>query len=189
MRRSEINSAIARAMRCFVIHQFALPPHPGWDVTDFGLHDFRRYGAVLVNLALEEEYSEKVIHLLHRQAIPAHCHRRKKEDIICRAGVISLQVWFGAPGRGDERGQIQVNNMMQTVSSGHVFHLSAGERVTIVPLIYHEFWALSDEAIAGEISTKNDDYHDNFFVNPNVGRFPAIQEDEPPLVRLVAESA
>lgn len=188
MKRSEINSALAKAMRCFAANQFALPPKPGWDATDFGLNDFHRYGAVLVNLALENEYSEKVIYMTHRQAIPSHCHRKKKEDIICRAGVFSLQVWFGMPGQWDATGKIQVNNAMQAVPSGHIFHLTAGERITLPPPVYHEFWALSDEAIIGEVSTQNDDVGDNFFVNPKVGRFPKIVEDEPPLVRLVGES-
>ncbi|MCS7048170.1 MAG: D-lyxose/D-mannose family sugar isomerase [Verrucomicrobiae bacterium] len=187
MKRSEVNAALARAMRCFAEHEWALPPNPGWDVTDFGLGDFSRYGAVLVNLAQEEEYSEKVIYMTYRQAIPNHCHRRKKEDIICRVGVISVQLFFGQPGKWDAEGVIQINNVKRPHRSGDVVHLRAGERVTIPPPVYHEFWALSDEAIVGEVSTKNDDLHDNFFVNPRVGRFPKVEEDEPPLVWLVSE--
>ena len=33
----------------------------------------------------------------------------------------------------------------------------------------------------------NDDLRDNFFLNPGVGRFPGIEEDEPALVKLVSE--
>ena len=36
-------------------------------------------------------------------------------------------------------------------------------------------------------STANDDLHDNFFVNPDVGRYPGLQEDEPPILRLISE--
>lgn len=39
----------------------------------------------------------------------------------------------------------------------------------------------------GEVSTANDDAHDNYFVNPDVGRFSVIIEDEPPLVKLVSD--
>ena len=187
MKRSEVNAALAKAIRCFAQHEWALPPNPGWDATDFGLNNFHRYGAVLVNLALEEEYSEKVIYMTYRQAIPNHCHKQKKEDIICRVGVISVQLWFGTPGKWDKTGTIQVNNAKRSIHSGDILHLQAGERVTLPPPVYHEFWALSDEAIVGEVSTKNDDRHDNFFVNPQVGRFPKIEEDEPPLLRLVGE--
>ena len=44
-----------------------------------------------------------------------------------------------------------------------------------------------DAAIIGEVSTANDDTNDNFFVNPDVGRYEAIEEDEPALVRLVSD--
>jgi D-lyxose ketol-isomerase len=188
MKRSEINHAIARALACFQAHGWALPPDPQWDVTDLGLGDFPRTGAVLVNLALEEEYSEKLIYLVHRQAIPRHCHKAKKEDIIARVGAFSIQVWFGDPKKWDREGPLQVNNRKRKVASGAVLHLAAGERVTLEPGVYHAFWALSDEAIIGEVSTKNDDLHDNFFTDPNIGRFPAVEEDEPPFIRLLGEA-
>jgi hypothetical protein len=39
------------------------------------------------------------------------------------------------------------------------------------------------------VSTANDDANDNFFFNPDVGRFPSLIEDEPPLARLVGDRA
>jgi D-lyxose ketol-isomerase len=59
--------------------------------------------------------------------------------------------------------------------------------VTLVPGVYHEFYPVSEECIIGEVSTANDDLHDNFFVNPRVGRYPGIEEDEPPIWRLISE--
>jgi D-lyxose ketol-isomerase len=41
--------------------------------------------------------------------------------------------------------------------------------------------------ILGEVSTANDDLDDNFFVNPEVGRYPGSEEDEPPVLRLISE--
>ncbi len=99
MKHAEINAAIRRAQRCFKKNHWSLPPKPQWDVTDWGLGAFRRYGAVLVNLALEKEYSEKRIYLARRQTIPAHCHRKKKEDIIARNGTFAVRIWFGNPRR------------------------------------------------------------------------------------------
>ena len=64
----------------------------------------------------------------------------------------------------------------------------AGERVTIEPGVYHAFWPESKEAIIGEVSTANDDAHDNFFVDPRIGRFPEIDEDAPPVARLLRET-
>jgi D-lyxose ketol-isomerase len=187
MKRSEINAAIRRAQRCFRKHHWSLPPNPQWDVTDLGLGNFRRYGAVLVNLALEEEYSEKLIYLQQRQTIPAHCHKKKKEDIIARNGSFAVRIWFGNPKRWTPRGRIQINNQMRDAKSGQIFRLRAGERITLPPPVYHEFWATSAEAIIGEVSTKNDDLRDNFFINPDIGRFPEIVEDEPRLVELVSD--
>ena len=62
MKRSEINSLIQSAARCFGKHGWALPPNARWDVTDFGLGDWRRFGLVLVNLADEPEYCEKLMY-------------------------------------------------------------------------------------------------------------------------------
>ncbi|MBS0000573.1 MAG: D-lyxose/D-mannose family sugar isomerase, partial [Cyclobacteriaceae bacterium] len=45
----------------------------------------------------------------------------------------------------------------------------------------------SEECILGEVSTANDDLHDNFFIDPDIGRFTEIIEDEPPLVKLVSD--
>jgi D-lyxose ketol-isomerase len=69
-----------------------------------------------------------------------------------------------------------------------VLELEAGSRVTLVPGVYHEFYPLSEECIIGEVSTANDDRHDNFFVNPAIGRYPGIEEDEPAVARLVSEA-
>ena len=40
----------------------------------------------------------------------------------------------------------------------------------------------------GEVSTANDDRNDNFFLDPNVGRFPDVVEDEDPLYRLLSDA-
>ncbi len=37
--------------------------------------------------------------------------------------------------------------------------------MTLVPGVYHEFYPVSAECIIGEVSTANDDLHDNFFVD------------------------
>ena len=73
------------------------------------------------------------------------------------------------------------------VASGDILRLEAGERVTLEPGVYHAFWAESDTCVIGEVSTANDDLHDNFFVDPDIGRFPGIEEDEPATVRLVSD--
>lgn len=195
MKRSTINRAYRQASRCFARHKWALPPKPRWDITDFGLGRFDRSGLVLVNLATEPEYCEKLMYARRRQVTPAHTHAKKKEDIICRAGRLTVRLW---PTKPDARGRcpegtgtfsVPVDGRPRRLRPGARLTLAPGSRVTLAPGIWHAFWPASEECIIGEVSTANDDLHDNFFVDPQIGRFPGIEEDEKPLVRLISETA
>jgi D-lyxose ketol-isomerase len=182
MKRSALNRAGREALACFTRHHWVLPPAPRWDITDFGLGDFDRCGLVLVNLATEPEYCEKLMYARRDQTTPCHTHARKKEDIICRHGELTLQLWPVRPGTGPTPAApflVPVNGQPLSVQPGQPLTLAAGSRVTLAPGIWHEFTPASDECIIGEVSTANDDLHDNFFLNPAIGRFPAIEEDEP----------
>ena len=168
MKRSEVNKAVKNATNFFENNGWVIPPNPRWDVTDFGLGDFGKHGLVLINLAEEPEYCEKLMYAQKNMTTPAHCHAKKKEDIIVRKGELDVKVWNGKPGENDgETFEIQVNNQKENVKSGDVLRLRSGERVTLVPGVYHEFWPVSDECILGEVSTQNDDVNDNFFINEN----------------------
>jgi D-lyxose ketol-isomerase len=188
MKRSEINSLIQAASACFAAHGWSLPPEPRWDVTDFGLGDYRKFGLVLINLAEQPEYCEKLMYVQRGMVTPVHMHRKKKEDIICRWGELSVQVWKGHPEKSNgEEFSVLVNGSPRTVKSGETLTFPAGQRITLVPGVYHEFYTAKDEAIIGEVSTANDDANDNFFINPEVGRYAAIEEDAPVLQRLLNE--
>ncbi|HEY5742906.1 MAG TPA: D-lyxose/D-mannose family sugar isomerase, partial [Terrimicrobiaceae bacterium] len=140
------------------------------------------------NLADEPEYCEKLMYTQKKMTTPAHAHAKKKEDIICRWGKLAVQVWMGKPDKSSNQPfDIPVNHEAKTVSSGTIIELEPGSRVTLVPGVYHEFYPVSEECIIGEVSTANDDLHDNFFVNPQVGRYPGIEEDEPATRRLLSE--
>ena len=190
MKRSAINRVCRDALACFARHHWSLPPDPRWDVTDFGLGDFERFGLTLVNLAAEPEYCEKLMYARPGQSTPCHTHARKKEDIICRNGELALRLW---PAKPDLKPglpatfTVLINGVPATVPTGQALVLAAGSRVTLTPGIWHEFQPLGGECIIGEVSTANDDLHDNFFMNPEIGRFPAIEEDEPAAYRLVSE--
>jgi len=189
MKRSVINAAHRAAAACFARHGWVLPPQPRWDITDFGLGDFARWGLVLVNLAAEPEYCEKLMWAARGQTTPCHTHGRKKEDIICRAGELTLVLWPAQPLPGAPLPptlRVPVNGEPTTLPTGRPFALAAGSRVTLVPGVWHEFYPTSDECVIGEVSTANDDLHDNFFLNPDVGRFPGIEEDEPATVTLLS---
>jgi D-lyxose ketol-isomerase len=188
VKRSEINLLIAAASKCFSAHGWALPPAPRWDVTDFGLGDYKQYGLVLINLAEQPEYCEKLMYVQRGMVTPAHTHRKKKEDIIARWGELSVQVWSGHPQKTTVgEFSVLINGAPRSVKSGEVVKLPAGQRITLVPGTYHEFYTTDEEMIIGEVSTANDDTNDNIFVNPEIGRYSAIEEDAPIGIRLLNE--
>jgi len=188
MKRSEINYAVRSAINFFERNGWTLPPNPTWDVTDFGLGIFRKEGLVLVNLATEPEYCEKLMYAWRDQTTPAHYHKQKKEDIICRAGELAVILWGEDPETiTQEFINVKINGKYRQVRNGEATVLSAGERITITPLLWHAFYPISTECIIGEVSTANDDENDNFFWDTEIGRFPEIIEDEPPLVKLLSE--
>lgn len=189
MKRSTVNQAVRDAKRMFSQNGWHLPPDPNWDVTDFGLDNFEKYGLVLVNLTEEPEYCEKLMYAKKGMTTPCHAHKEKKEDIIVRQGELAIQVWKREPvGTLEEEAfEIKVNGKYRLVRTGEVIRLNSGERITLLPGIYHEFCPLSMECIIGEVSTANDDVHDNYFINENIGRFSEIIEDELPLVKLVSD--
>ena len=188
MKRSQINEAIRTSTQFFEKNGWTLPPNPRWDVTDFGLGDFEKYGLILVNLAEEPEYCEKLMYAAKNQKTPYHTHKLKKEDIICRSGELAIHVWLGNPQEKETADfLLNVNGVPTEFKSGDIVRLKSGERVTLVPGIYHEFYPISDECIIGEVSTANDDVNDNFFVNQEVGRFSKIEEDEPAIIKLLSD--
>ena len=192
MKRSQINAAFRDASACFARHHWTLPPSPRWDITDFGLGDFDRHGLTLVNLAEEPEYCEKLMYARRGQTTPCHTHAKKKEDIICRSGELTLELWPAKPASPSIPPgglTVRVNGTSHELAPGEKLVLPAGSRVTLVPGVWHAFYPSSDECIIGEVSTANDDLHDNFFLNPDIGRFPGIEEDEPAAIRLVSEPA
>jgi hypothetical protein len=191
MKRSEINRAIADAMLVFQRHHWHLPPEPRWDVTGFGLGDFNKYGLTLVNLTELPQYCEKIMFARAGQITPIHKHISKQEDIICRIGVLAMQLFATDQEENFSQhdGEVEVlhNGKPARFQSGTTLYLQAGERVTLPPASFHQFWPLSEYCIIGEVSTYNDDKSDNVFVNKNVGRFEPVEEDEPALYRLISD--
>ena len=189
MKRSEINQAFREATTCFEENGWTLPPEPRWDMTDFGLGRFWDFGLVLVNLAEEPEYCEKLMFAVRNQVTPLHAHKMKKEDIVCRKGVLAIELWAGQPdavGKGSPF-SVNVNGKARRIASGDTIRLTAGERITLTPGITHAFWPESEACIIGEVSTANDDATDNYFVDRDIGRFPEIDEDEPSEITLISE--
>lgn len=189
MKRSEMNKIYLEAKAIFAEQCWVLPPNPRWDITDFGLGEFEQFGLTLINLAEEPEYCEKLMYAREGQTTPAHMHKKKKEDIIARHGNLALHLWAD-DSLGEDKAKtftLRVNGTETTIHHGEQVVLQAGERITLVPGIYHEFFPINGPCIIGEVSTANDDLNDNFFVREDIGRYSEIDEDEPAAIKLLNE--
>lgn len=171
----------------------------GWDVTDFALGDFARTGLALFTLrngaptALEtgkgKLYAEKILIVGVNQVTPLHFHWRKMEDIINRGGgnlLIELYNSTESEGLANDDVTASIDGSRCRVKAGGIITLQTGESITLVPGLYHRFWGEGSAVLVGEVSSVNDDNTDNRFYEP-LGRFPSIQEDEPPLHLLVSD--
>jgi len=171
----------------------------GWDITDFGQGDFERVGLLLFTLrngSLDdlkrgkgELYCEKAMIVNVDQVTPLHFHWTKTEDIINRGGGKLVIQLYNATEDGelaDTEVIVRTDGVVRKVKAGDTIVLSPGESITLVPYCYHKFWAIEGRVLAGEVSVVNDDERDNRFYEP-VGRFPEIEEDEPPLYLLVGD--
>lgn len=174
----------------------------GWDITDFGLGDYENLGLLLFtirngNAKMEKytkPYCEKILICAEKQVTPTHYHWQKMEDIICRAGgELWLRLW-----NGDEAGEkldtpvdVNVDGHQYTIDAGGEIVLRPGQSITLSPYLYHEFWGEPADGekyvLVGEVSAVNDDETDNRFHSHEIGRFPEIEEDEPPLHLLCTE--
>lgn len=172
----------------------------GWDVTDFGSGDFPSTGLTAFTLRngsgdnASRPYCEKLIVVRENQVTPTHHHEVKQEDIINRGGGnLIIELWNVHPDkRVDKSGDVTclVNDLPRTIPAGGKVVLEPGMSVFLRTDLYHAFYAEpgAGSVLVGEVSSSSDDDHDNFFVESE-GRFPAIQEDEPPLRLLVCDYA
>jgi hypothetical protein len=172
----------------------------GWDITDFGLGDFNKSGLLLFTLrngspenlkTMEGKlYAEKIMVVEVDQVTPMHFHWSKMEDIINRGGgILKIQLYNATPEEDldkDTEVEISINSIRHTFEPGTVVELHPGESIALPQRCYHKFWGADERVLVGEVSLVNDDDEDNRFYNP-LGRFPKIEEDEPPLYLLCTD--
>jgi D-lyxose ketol-isomerase len=171
----------------------------GWDITDFGQGDFGKIGLFLFTIrngSLEnlktgqgKTYAEKVLISEVDQVTPMHFHWSKTEDIINRGGgrlAIKLYNSTESGGLAETEVVVRMDGVRHTFEPGHTVILDVGQSITLETGLYHEFWGVDRKVLVGEVSKVNDDANDNRFFDP-VGRFPTIEEDEPPLYLLVGD--
>lgn len=164
----------------------------GWDITDYGLGDFDKVGFALItirngnlkNPKYTKTYAEKLLMIKEGQHSPMHFHWNKMEDIINRGGgTVLIKVYNSTENEelADTDVTVHCDGREFTVPAGTQIELHPGESITIYPYMYHDFDVKpgTGDVLLGEVSMCNDDENDNRFYE-NVGRFPAIEEDEAP---------
>ena len=216
MKRSEINLALKKLEAMCEEYRCYLPPfchmtpqdwqnagHEydevrecmlGWDITDFGMGDFKKLGFSLItirngNRNMPEKYpkvyAEKILYLEEGQMCANHFHWYKTEDIINRGGGnVLIRVYNSKEDESIDYESdvvVHMDGLTKTVPAGTQVRLTPGESIWITQGMYHDF-AVEEgtgAVLLGEVSQCNDDNNDNRF-NPPVGRFPEIEEDEAP---------
>ena len=173
----------------------------GWDITDYGMGNFDKMGFSLItlrngNLKLDQytkTYAEKLLYIKEGQYSPMHFHWSKMEDIINRGGGnVLIRVYHSTPDEDLDRERevhVHVDGREMVVPAGTQVRLTPGESITISPYLYHDFTVEPGfgPVLLGEVSQCNDDNTDNRFYE-QLGRFPTIEEDEPPSRLLCSES-
>ena len=172
----------------------------GWDITDFGGGDFNKKGLFLITLRNGNQkmpekypkvYAEKLMIVQENQVTPMHFHWYKMEDIInCGGGNLIIKLYNSTENEelADTDVEVSVDGVKHTFPAGYELCLKPGDSVTLTPGLYHRFWGEEGKGtiIVREVSMCNDDANDNRFYD-EVGRFPAIEEDEAPLYYLCNE--
>ncbi len=169
----------------------------GWDLTDFGSGDFHKRGLILFAIRNgnpgkdKKTYAEKIMIVEENQETPMHFHWSKMEDIINRGGgnlVIELYKSDEKEQFSDEDFEVRVDGIRHVLHPGGRIVLTPGESICLEQGIYHRFYGEEGKGkvLVGEVSAVNDDNTDNRFYE-EVGRFPAIEEDEEPLHLLVSD--
>ena len=169
----------------------------GWDITDFGSGDFTKRGLVLFTIRngssanKGKTYCEKIMIVEEEQETPLHYHWHKTEDIINRGGGNLVMELFASNNDGEvtkDNVTVSIDGGLKELKPGEKLFLSPGQSICLTPGLYHRFYGESGsgKVLTGEVSTVNDDAHDNRFYQ-EIGRFPDIEEDEAPVHFLVSD--
>lgn len=171
----------------------------GWDITDFASGNFKNIGLVLFCIRNGiangpvggKTYAEKIMVQEEEQETPLHFHYSKREDIINRGGGILAIELYPSSQTGEllkSQVKVAVDEEEITLDAGKTLYLEPGQSISLTPRLYHRFYGVKGKGkvLVGEVSQVNDDQKDNHFYKA-LGRFPAIEENEPPLFPLWTE--
>ena len=133
----------------------------------------------------------KLMVVQENQITPMHFHWNKMEDIInCGGGNLMIKLYNSTADEqlSDTDVLVSLDGVQHTFPAGYVVTLHPGESITLTKGLDHRFWGEEGKGtvLVREVSMCNDDNADNRFYDP-VGRFPTIEEDEPPFRLLCNE--
>jgi len=109
----------------------------------YGISNFRKFGAVLIE-CINREYCKKLVVQLPFQRHPSHYHARKEE---------TFQILYGK---------------LYSKIDGHVRELHPGDTVLVQPGVWHSFWTEDSGVIFEEVSTthfNNDSFYEDKQIN------------------------
>ncbi|MBE0654341.1 MAG: D-lyxose/D-mannose family sugar isomerase [Bacteroidales bacterium] len=169
----------------------------GWDLTDFGGGRFDQRGLLLFTIRNgnphrdRKPYAEKIMIVEEDQETPMHFHWNKMEDIINRGGGNLVMVLFNCDedeNLNDNDIIVSVDGIKKRLPVGSQLVLTPGESICLHQGLYHRFYGEKGKGkvLVDEVSAVNNDNNDNRFLE-DIGRFPEIEEDEPPLHFLVSD--
>ncbi len=167
----------------------------GWDITDFGSGKFTSLGLLLFTIRnglsgdSSKIFAEKIMLVRVNQRTPFHYHFQKTEDIINRGGGRLVIELYNSDRQGKfdaNEVRVRCDGLERIVAPGGQVILDHGESITLVPGLYHSFYAIDGDTMVGEVSSVNDDTKDNRFYEP-LPRFTKIQEDATPLYPLCSD--
>ena len=172
----------------------------GWDISDYGSGDFLKIGLIhftIRNGTLEgvkkggKQYCEKIMIMQEGQQGIMHLHFSKMEDIINRGGgTLKIQLYNATDSNelANTHIIVSIDGVRHDLKPGSIISLENGDSITLTPKIFHKFWVekASGKVLIGEVSTVNDDYKDNYYMD-KLERFPNIDEDDEPLYLLCGD--
>ncbi len=114
----------------------------------YGVQNFRRFGAVLINV-INREYAKKVLVQLPGQMHPWHFHKLKEETFLVLWGELHLEL--------DDRHKV----------------LEPGDCITVLPGVWHRFWT-DTGCVFEEISTTAHP-NDSVYRDPEINKLTSVQ--------------
>jgi D-lyxose ketol-isomerase len=151
MMRSEVEKARDDVRKMLTDAGITLGPGEEIEITDFGKENYEKLGLGLIIRSNEAEYASKWLTVRPGQVCPNHYHKIIKETFFIINGDVTM------------------------VLDGVETKMKPGDKVTLGPGTWHEFWS-EGGAVIEEVTTHQEP-QDSYFEDETIQRHMRIQED------------